>query len=156
METHYDNITIIRIKFVYIVAIMFLCILILELKLYDNKISWFFLVPFSFLTISFLNAANITKKVEDEMFKATFLSISLILALALFTWMNNNFAGDKRKFSIILITAIILSLLTVIDVWVSEEWLPVYRHIRSAIETIAVCLLIYDTLLYITSNKISI
>ncbi len=148
----YSPTTVSRIRFVYGLAILFWIILILTLRLYVTKVVWFLVVPLIFFILGFINASVINSSVEDEMFKASYLSLGLILALALFTWMSKDYKGNARQFTTIVIIALTLSLLTVIDVWMSKQWLTVYKHAKSCMQTMSICLLIYAMLLYCTNR----
>jgi hypothetical protein len=86
---------------------------------------------------------SITKEEEEELYRANYLSIGLIVVLPLLVWMNKEYKGNKKKFVGIIVIAIIFTLLAMIDIWVSRPWISLLFHIQGIFETYALVLLIY-------------
>jgi len=100
-------------------------------------------IPVVVFTISYLNIPNINRKVEKYMFKANLLTLGLLVVLPLITWVNARYTKTRVLFIKLTATAIILSMITLIDVWVTHEYLPVVKHIKSVLQTAAITLLIF-------------
>ncbi len=143
-KTYSDNI-IMTIRIVYIVMAVFWVLIVYLLALY--QIDWlgyiFLIVPFVVFFINYINAGAVDPATEVEIFQANYLSIGLIIVLPLLSWMNKEHPGDKKKFMSIMVVALVLIMLSMVDVWVSRQWLSVLRHIQSGFQTIALVLLIY-------------
>ncbi len=133
-----------NLKVLYIVAIIvwilllaLLCILppkdIIEIVLISIPIIAFLVAIFSIHTI--------TESVEQMMLKANLLTLGLLVALPLINWAKDVSPESKEMFMKIAATAIILSLLTLIDWWVDKKYLYLLKHIKSIVQTYAIVLL---------------
>lgn len=129
----------------YILAIVLWIVLIAVLRLYLTDLLGLIilLLPLLIFFFGFYNAPDLSRDIEDEIFRANFLSIGLIIILPLLTWMNQSFSGDKKRFFSILAVALILSMVSVLDVWTKRGWLSVTRHVKSSLQTISLALFIY-------------
>lgn len=105
------------------------------------------------LVIISFNLYNMDKIGPDEellVFNMNYLTIGLIIVVPLLTWIY-----DKSKANNQLVTALMvciaLILLSVLDVWVTKEYLSIVKHARSVIQTLAIFLLVYVVFLFYVS-----
>jgi hypothetical protein len=137
----------------YIIASLFWILLIYLLKLYKTDFFGYLilLIPLFIFAFGFLNATSITGEVEDILYKANYLSVGLIIILPLLTWFANDYKGDPQKrlqFLSIIIVALVLTLFSLMDVWVSRKWYPLVRHLKSVFQTLSISLLIFGLYIY--------
>ncbi|CAH6418733.1 Hypothetical protein POVN_LOCUS454 [uncultured virus] len=133
---------------IYICAILIWLIFICYFRLYASPGAFVLWLPPILFLIALVNINNLTLEVEADMFKANYLSIGLLVVLPLLAWMSRDYAGDRSHFVTVIMLAMVLTLLSLIDVWVAPRWLTVYKHARSCIQTMAIGLLIYAIVAY--------
>lgn len=101
-------------------------------------------LPIFFFASNFANVHKVTKDVEDDMFKSDYLSVGLIIILPLVTWLSKNSTVEqKSRFLKIVMLGIILSLVSKFDLWVSVRDNAIVKHIKSAMMTAALTLVVY-------------
>lgn len=134
----------------YIGAALLWSLIIILLKLYQTGIlGWIILIiPYLVFFIGFSHIPAISVEVEEDMFKINYLSLGLIIVLPLLAWINKDYRGDKSRFILIVVVAMILNLLSLLDIWVSREWLSVAKHAKSSLQTMAIVLLSYVLYMY--------
>ena len=121
------------IRLVYIAGLVLWFAILHYLKLYkpDGYAILILCIPIVSFIIGFSNASSLTGEIEDELFKSNYLSVGLLLVLPLLTWINKDYKGDKKRFTKILVLAIITTMLSMIDLWLSEEYLSIIKHAKS-------------------------
>lgn len=133
------------IQSLYLLALVLWIWLCVALKMYLTD--WFgqvlLLLPIFVFGISFINSNYLTVEIEEEMFKYDYLTIGLLLAFPLLSWMSKDYGGDRKQFIKIIVVAIGFTLLTILDVWIRRKWVSYVKHFKSILQTGAVCLLIY-------------
>lgn len=145
--TNRSNMNTVRsLKIIYILSIIIWLVIILLFRLYNTDIVGLIIlmIPFVTFTIGYYMSHLVTKEVERSLFQTNFITVGLIVILPLLTWINKDFTGDRGQFVSVLVLAIILMLLSILDVWVPEGcWLSVARHIRSVLQTMSLILVIW-------------
>lgn len=141
---------------IYVVGIILWIILILALDLFTTGkltlISFFIiLIPIAIFAFGIYNSKSITVEVEDELFVADYLPFGLIIVIPLLTWISKDYKGDKRQFINITIVAIILSMLSILDVWVAPKNLFAIKHIKSVLQTMSIALIVFAVYSYYSS-----
>ena len=101
------------------------------------------LLPVVCFLIAFMSIHMISESVEAMMLKANLLTIGLLVALPLINWSKETSIENKTLFIQLAVTAIILSLITLIDWWVPQCYLYMQKHIKSIFQTFAIVLLIF-------------
>jgi hypothetical protein len=144
----YEKHTIFWIRIVYIIFIVIWIVLIIYTKFYRLKAAFILAIPFIIFFISLMNAGELSVEVEEYMFAANFLTIGLLLALPLLNWTSKGYNGCKKTFTLIIVLALTLSILSMFDVWVPKKWLSVYKHYRSCLETMSLTLVIFGLVEY--------
>lgn len=140
------------IRLCYIAGALFWILILHLLKLYraDLYIILILAIPFLCFGVAFVNAPYITGELEDELFKSNYLSIGLVIVIPMLSWINNDYKGDKTSYTRILILAIITTLLSMVDIWVTDRIFPVLKHCQSILQTFSLTLLIYGLYSYYT------
>ena len=143
-----DDDTLFILQLYYIGISVFWILIVSYFKLWKEKFAFVLLIPLVVFFISFLYLEDVSPAVEENMSKTNYLSVGIILTFPLLSWMVKEHEGDKRHFITLAIVALILSLVTFIDVWVPENRLSIYRHFRSSFQVMSVCLFIYALIVY--------
>ena len=139
-----------RIRVLYGISFVLWVVLIIALGLWRTDIvGWVvLLVPPLVFLFGFINADKLTVEVEDQMFEANYLSVGLIIVLPLLMWINGQHGEttspvDRRHFIQIVVVALVLSMLSMIDLWVPRESVSLIKHGKSIFQTASISLLIY-------------
>lgn len=138
------------VKLVYCVAIIFWLLLIYFLELYKTSGLGFFilLIPLFFYALAAYNAKSLTVEVEDKTYAVSYISISLLIVIPLVAWVDKNYRGDTWYMSKIIVVAVVLALISLIDIWVRPKWISLVRHIKSALQTASLSLLVFTLFAY--------
>lgn len=112
----------------------------------------FILLPIALFAISFFSQGHITTAVENFVFRANILTLGVVFAMPLINWLSRD-DPDRYVFMQIMAVAIILSVATLLDVWCEERYLPVVKHVKSSLQTMAISLIIYGCYIYFTSPQ---
>ncbi len=153
-KEYYNDEKVAQVQLAYIVALVVWILIIACFGLYNTDvIGWIILTipPVIFFT-GYANSCCLTIEVERENFQSNYFAIGLMMILPLLTWVNNDYKGDKVRFTRILVLAIIVVMLSLLDVWVRKEHLSVSKHVKSALQTIAITLLIFAFYSYYIDN----
>ena len=137
-----------RIKQLYLFSIIFWIIICIYFELYIEKSRVVLILPLFVFCIAIYNCNCLNTEVEEYMFKASYLSVGLILTLPLLSWMSKDYKGDVNKFISVIIMSIVFTLLTLIDIWVSCKNISIFKHIRSILQTLSITLIIYSMITY--------
>lgn len=133
------------IRILYIVAIIGWILIILALSLLhgNDVICWLILlVPIVLFGAGAINAYELTADIEDS-FVFSSLSLGLLIVIPLMTFINRDYKGDRQRFIAILVLAIILSMASMVDLYVAPRWLPLTKHFKSIMQTYSIVLIIY-------------
>lgn len=117
-----------------------------------HKVSWpgklILLFPYLVFIISYANLNCITKEVESEVLNSNVLSYILIVIVIIINW--NQLRSKPIYFKVIFV-ALTLAVLSLIDFWVSPRLLPLFKHIKTSLNTLSLTLTVYA--LYIFYEK---
>lgn len=138
---------------IYMVAIIFWIFLMLSLGLVKTQNMsilhvFIFVIPLAIFVFGIMNSKVITVEVEDELFTADYLPFGLIIVIPLLTWISKDYKGDKRMFINTVIVAIILSMISVLDIWVAPKNLFAVKHSKSALQTMSIALIVFAMFSY--------
>lgn len=136
-----DTVFILQMYYIFISLLWLL--LISYFNLWDEKLSFILFLPLVAFFFTFLYLEHISVYVEESMLQSNYLSLGLILALPMLSWMLKEYNGNRKHFITVIVLALVLSLLTFVDIWVPENRISVYRHIRSSFQVMSVSLFIY-------------
>lgn len=149
---HEDLVSLIEI--VYLIAAILWIILIFALGIFQkaNYMVWIFMfLPLVVFIINYINLNNITYETEKQMLRGNFLSFGFIVAVILINW-NSPGNSDKSEFFKLLIAAFILMMVSLVDIWVDEKYMPVIKHMKTALHTMSLSLLAISLYLYYVQN----
>lgn len=143
-----------QVRMVYIVALVIWILIIACFGLYTTDvIGWIILgIPLVVFFSGYANSDKLTIEIEQENFQANYFAVGLLLILPLLTWANREYKGDRNRFIRILVLAVIIVMLSLLDLWVEKQYLSVNKHAKSALQTIAIVLLIYAFYSYYIDN----
>lgn len=99
-------------------------------------------IPIFVYVTGLVNGKYISEAEADELFSSNFLSISVLITVPLLTWLGNQ-VGEHQKFIPLILIALILILLSNLDLWVSQSWVNITRHIKSILTTASIVIIIY-------------
>lgn len=153
----YDKCQISRIRKVYILGALLWLLLILWLEIFPTKHLAEFvilMIPFVIFAISWKSADKVSKTVEGYMFQTNILVLGLLIALPILTWVYTKSKHNKGLFIKLIIFAVIISIITLYDIWVPHHWLPVLKHLNSVFETIALTLFIFALYRYFIERNL--
>lgn len=148
----------ITIQVVYMIAMIFWIVLIIGLQLYETTwIGWIFLmIPFLIFIFALINSDDLCERVEGAVFEADFLSIGLLVVLPLLTWVTRDYEGDRKKFLSLIVVAIILAMMSMLDIWVPYSSLYITKHVKSVLQTISLALLMFAFYTYYVHSSMSL
>lgn len=151
-RTSDDKMLIIRVF--YILGIIIWTILICLLGLYNHDIicTCLLFVPYIVFIAGVFNSDKVTEETEGDFFSYNYLSVGLLIFLPLLTWLNSNNKNNDTIFITLVILALIFTMLSMIDIFISPEYLTVAKHIKSIFQTLSMILLIYAIYMYYISN----
>lgn len=111
------------------------------------------LIAFAF---GYYNVCSVTGDIEDTMLGANYLSFGFLITIILINWNSPTNTAEKAQFFKILVSAFILIMISMIDIWVSREDLSVVYHFKSILNTAALVLLSIALYLYYRSHSDSV
>lgn len=155
MDKSYGTNKIIYIRLLYIIGIILWIAFVVGLGLLQSDDIFVILIiilPIAIFLFNMYTVRFITTGMEETLYKINYISIGLVIILPLITWFNNdmnkNNGISRKKFMTIVITALILTLLSLIDVWVSLKYLSVLKHVKAILQTLSLSLIIYALYTY--------
>ena len=102
-------------------------------------------IPVIVYAFGFSNSST-HERVESDMFRSDFVSVALVFVILFIKWV------DKRPTSPYILrttlTAFALIVVSMIDVWVSYRAVGVEKHIKSALHTAGITLLLHVLFVY--------
>lgn len=145
-----------RVRILYCIAIVLWLIIIYALGLYKYGIwgNLILCIPIVAYGIAIFNASSLTVEVEEATYSVSYLSIAMLVVIPLSISMNKAYNGDKREFTLILVVAVVLGMLSLIDIYTRPKWLSVTRHAKSALQTASVVLLTFALFAYYMGHKV--
>lgn len=134
---------------IYLAAIILWGILLAYLSPDVDVWGWIILViPIAVFLISMFSLDGVSTIVEENVFQINTLSVGLLIILPLLAFITKDFKGDKLLMAHVVLLAITFSLFSMIDVWVSEKWITLTRHVRSIFQTVSLTLILFALYLY--------
>lgn len=146
----YSKNTITNVEIVCIISLLLWVVLIVVLGLVrdDFIMLLLLLIPPIVFLINFWSVDDFTCATENQMLRGNFLSVAFLVAIILINWNTPVSNHNKTEFFKILITAFILLMISLVDLWVDEETMSVIKHIKTSLNTASVILLAIALYLY--------
>ena len=111
------------------------------------------LLPLIVFGINYSNLDEYPLQLENQMLRGNFLSFAFIVAIILINW-NSPFDTETRtEFYKILVTAFILLMISLVDLWVGKNKLLIVKHIKTYLHTASLSLLAVALYLYYTYQR---
>lgn len=147
---YYTDIQLFYIRGLYLIAILIWVLIVIFFRLFDGDIisCIIILLPIVIFALNYCFVGGVDTTLEEQLFQINYLSLGVLLVLPMLSWINGGKGQRKDKFIRILVLSIILSMLSMIDIWVSREWLSFVVHLKSIFETVALILMIYALYTY--------
>jgi len=139
---------------VYIIGLLLWILLIIVLGIVHNNyivLCILLITPIVYI-INFVSIPKFTCELEEQMFKGNLLSFAFLVAIVLINWNSPAGAQDKTGFFKILITSFILLMLSLLDLWVDAEHMPIVKHVKTCLQTASLTLLALALYLYYTHH----
>lgn len=136
----------VRLVYVLGAAVWLILIVVMNLITHNAVGVIILMIPFALFALSYFNIESITPTVEQNTFSSNFLSLGLILVFPILTWVTRDSdvpALHQERFMSLLVLSIGLTMLSLLDIWVPEGWIPITIHIKSIFQTLALTLLLY-------------
>jgi len=146
-ETTYSDATIKSLISLYIGAIVVWTVFYYSIGAFHKKQLFYklaYFIPLILFGISlyFLTTGDLTNKSEKMMYKTNFLSIGLVIFFPIFSTIVTKYRGDRQFFITLMISGFIFSLLSLYDVWVSPDYQPILKHLKTILQTFTITLII--------------
>lgn len=138
------------VQLVYIVAAVLWLLLLCALNIFSQHhlySHYVLVIPLIVYAIGFSSVDGHLKETEREMSKYDYLSLALIFITLYIQWKHRTYKSHSY-IRACTIAALVLILLSIIDVWVPHRAIIVSKHIRSALQTAGVTLLLYVILMH--------
>jgi hypothetical protein len=144
-----------RVRILYAVAVFGWVCICAWLRMFTTGFVGFIIVviPIVLFTMAIVNAPEFCTDMERHMFKTNFLSLGLIVTIPLFKIMTKNYKGDKTQYLYVILLAIVFTMFSLVDMWLSPNHLCLHKHTKSILQVYAVFLLVYAIWLYARSAK---
>ena len=122
------------------------------LKLYLNiwgKIIFF--IPIIVYGINIWNVWNTLQPVnpEEADFTSETLTLGILSLIPLIIWTHDSPLKHGKDIIISILVSMALGVISLLDIWVNKKRVILIKHIRSIIQTMSLCLMVYALLLLI-------
>lgn len=140
----YDDNLQAQLRYIYLIAIVIWLTIIFYFNFVeaDFFIILILLIPLVVYVLSLYNLSTITVETEEKLFVFSYLSAGMIIVVPLITWTHDKF-DNQHKVMEAMALAVILAVLSLIDIWVPLKYVSLAKHIRSIFQTAALTLIIY-------------
>jgi glucan phosphoethanolaminetransferase (alkaline phosphatase superfamily) len=142
------------IRLVYIFASVFWIAILAFIDINPlNAIDWFIIIlPLILFAIAAGTADKITPYAEANVLRAGTIQNIVILLLPILIWATAR-VDNKPAFLLLILVATGLSILSVIDVWVTERYLGIIKHLRSIAQTLSIALVLLALVQYYQDRR---
>jgi hypothetical protein len=144
----YDSTVKYQIVAVYIISMIIWLVLVIALKMNEGLASIVIIIPFLVFMISFSSGWDLNHVSRKHMFQTPIVTICILIAVQFVMWTTQPKCGDSNKTLILITAAIVLALLSLIDIWSLPCHIVIWCHLRHAFQTMAVVVIIYATIYY--------
>lgn len=149
----YDENTYYNIEIMYGIGILLWIVLVcyFDLLSSDPVVIFILLLPILIYLLGMWSLSQVTIDDEEKLLASSYLSIGILVIVPLLTWTHDRF-GEETKILQVIVVAIILAVMSLVDIWVPAKSLSLVRHFRSILQVAALILIIY-VLYHIFLNK---
>ena len=136
-----NNIT--RVSYIVLSIAWLMILLYVRVRITNLIIAIICILPPIVMAISFNYIGEIDEKTEDNIVNDNYVSIYILVSLPILAYLNF-ITKDKKDLIEVNVIAILLIMLSTIDVWIPKEGLTVVRHIKTTLQTMAISLFVYS------------
>lgn len=131
------------IQWIYILAgiVWLILVYVLGLLKPDIIVLLILLIPIIVYAINFVSISEHLCLIENQMFKGNFLYFAFITAIILINWNKDINSTEKHDLFKIVIIALILLMLSMVDVWLDPKQFAIVKHVRTTLHTASLTLL---------------
>ena len=144
----YGRKKVLTLQVTYIVAAILWICLVIFFEFHHTDIYGLLIlsIPLWVYLLSFINANKLTVEVEQSSFVVNYLSIGIIVIVPLLTLSHNKDINNCNKDRLIqiIIVALVLAVLSVLDVWVQPKYVSIAKHIKSILQAASLTLIVYS------------
>lgn len=133
---------------IYIFSAILWTYMILVLRLFVGPGFFLVFVPYIVFIINIFNYGSLEPEEEQIFFTGTFLSIGLIVMVAILGWFKNMGNASNKDMSILLLS-LALALFAHIELGFSTKYITIYRHYRSVLQTFSIVLFLIVLVNYV-------
>ena len=90
---------------------------------------------------------NTNSKIIDR----EYLTLVYFIVLIMINWKTSNFISDNIYLFKIIFISMLLVMISMIDIYVPEEYGKIFEHTRSGLETMSIVLITYGMYIYFLS-----
>lgn len=139
------------VRWIYIVGIIAWTFLIYMFGLMPHTIYQFIpiVIPYFVFLINIAYANDLIDDIEEEIFATSYLSLGLLLIIPLITWIKQDLGTHMNEFIRIIFLSVILSLLSLIDLWIPKNSSLFLKNVRNILGTMAIVVIIYAIQFYV-------
>lgn len=131
------------IRNVYIFSTILWILILISLCMHELTIPDYLILAIPVFLFIVAISSQRSSFVEEYTSKTNVLATGLLVALPLLIWLRDNAICNKHLFNKVIVTSLILSLFSMVDIWVSKRYICSIRHLKSSFQTMALVLLAF-------------
>lgn len=150
-----ENLKIIRRT--YVIGILIWIFIIYILNIYPKNLFEILIlsIPFIIFLIDFTFAEDLIEENIDDTTTSNFLSLGILFIIPFLSWIKQDKDVENiKQFIHIALVSIILSLFSLIDLWIPRKSTVFLRFLRSIFSTMSIVLILYAIVLYLSEIDI--
>lgn len=122
----------------------------------NGSVGWFvFFIPIIVMGLAVISVIRTPRvcDVKNSVRGGNALYLGVLVAIPLFAILDASYRGDRTQFTMVILVAMTLAVLSQLDIWGSDAWTCIIQHAESALKTLAVGLLLFVLALYAYNGK---
>ena len=142
------------IRSVYMIALIVWFIIIIAFRLYLGHGFLVLWIPIVFFVLSYYSVGHFCSQLSDCMLQTPIVTICILITVQVLYWvLKSNCQNRSRLIAVILLSAV-LSLLSLLDLWVKHKRVIIWNHIRHCLQTMSLVVIIYAVISFGLENII--
>ena len=102
-----------------------------------------FTFPILMFLLAMWSADKETEKSSEHFFRENRLALGLVIIGPILALFGKGYTGCPRLFAMAVMISIVLNLASLIDIWVPDDYVYLLRHIKSALQTMSITMIVY-------------
>lgn len=124
---------------IYVLAMVIWTLICIKAELFSEPGFFLIFIPYIVFIINLFNVGTLDVVDEGTFFTGTFLSIGLVVMVAILGWFRNMGDLTKKEISLLLLS-LGLALFSHIELGIPVKYVSIYRHYRSILQTFSIVL----------------